>query len=110
MNRTSLSWIEIDRAALVHNLREFSRLIGPRCRLLAVVKANAYGHGMLEVSRILTREGVDWLGVNSLEEAAALRKAGIKAHLLVLGYVPLAGLDEAVRLGIRLTVYNEETV
>ncbi len=110
MNRSSLSWIEIDRAALVHNLREFSRLIGPRCRLLAVVKANAYGHGMLEVSRILTREGVDWLGVNSLEEAAALRKAGIKAHLLVLGYVPLAGLDEAVRLGIRLTVYNEETV
>jgi len=110
MNRDSLSWIEIDRAALVHNHQEFRRLIGPGCRFLAVIKANAYGHGLLEVSRILTREGVDWLGVNSLEEVAALRKAGIKARLLVLGYVPLADLDEAVRLGARLTVYNEETV
>ncbi len=110
MNRDSLSWIEIDRAALVHNHQEFRRLIGPGCRFLAVIKANAYGHGLLEVSRILTRDGVDWLGVNSLEEVAALRKAGIKARLLVLGYVPLADLDEAVRLGARLTVYNEETV
>jgi alanine racemase len=110
MNRDSLSWIEIDRAALIHNHREFRRLIGPGCRFLAVVKANAYGHGLLEVSRILTGEGVDWLGVNSLGEVAALRKAGIKARLLVLGYVSLADLDEAVRLGARLTVYNEETV
>jgi len=110
MNRDSLSWIEIERAALLHNLQEFRRLIGPGCRFLAVVKANAYGHGLVEVSRILTQEGVDWLGVNSLEEVVALRKAGIKARCLVLGYVPLADLDEAVRLGARLTVYNEETV
>jgi alanine racemase len=110
MNHDSLNWIEIDRAALIHNLGQFRSLIAPGCRLMAVVKANAYGHGLLEVSRILTEEGVDWLGVNCLEEGLALRKAGIKARLLVLGYVPLADLEEAVRAGARLTVYNEETI
>ncbi len=110
MNRDSLSWIEIDRAALLHNLQQFRSLVGPGCGFLAVVKSNAYGHGLVEISRLLTRQGVDWLGVNSLEEVVALRKAEIKARLLVLGYVPLADLDEAVRMGVRLTVYNEETV
>lgn len=104
------SWVEIDRSALIHNLRAFRRLIGPDVKLMPVVKANAYGHGLPEVSSLAARSGLaDWLGVNSLEEGLALRRQGIRLPVLVLGYVPLSGLTQAVRSGLRLTVYNEET-
>jgi alanine racemase len=102
--------VEIGHAALVHNIREFRRIIGPKRLFLGAVKANAYGHGLLETSRIAVAEGIDWLGVNSVEEGAALREAGIDVPVLVLGYVPLAGLEEAVTRDLRLTVYNRETV
>jgi alanine racemase len=102
--------IEISRRALVRNIGEFRRAIGPRRKFLAVVKANAYGHGLLEVARVAAASGVDWLGVNSVDEGLALRAAGIGAPVLVLGYAPLAALEEAVRAGLRLTVYNRETV
>jgi alanine racemase len=102
--------VEIKKSALVHNIREFRRLIGRKRKFLAVVKANAYGHGLLEVSRIAIRSGVDWLGVHSVEEGAVLREAGIQAPVLVIGYVPLLGLEEAVTRDLRLTVYNRETV
>ncbi|HYA48843.1 MAG TPA: alanine racemase, partial [Burkholderiales bacterium] len=110
MKGSDLERFEISRSALVHNIREFRRVIGPRRKFLAVVKANAYGHGMLEVAWIALRNGVDWLGVNSVEEGAALRDAGFRCPVLVLGYTPLAALDEAVARDLRLTVYNRETV
>jgi alanine racemase len=102
--------VEVSGKALVHNIREFRRLVGRKRKFLAVVKANAYGHGLLEVSRVALRNGVEWLGVNSVEEGTALREAGIKAPVLVLGYVPFSGLEAAVANGLRLTVYNRETV
>lgn len=102
--------VEINRAALVHNIGEFRRLIGPRRKFLAAVKANAYGHGMLEVAAIALRSGVDWLGVHSVEEGTALREAGVRAPVLVLGYAPFNALEEAVARDLRLTVYNRETV
>lgn len=110
MSRRFLNWIEIDRSALESNLAEFRRLIGRERRLLAMVKANAYGHGMLETAEIALGGGADWLGVHTLEEGAALRAAGITAPVLVVGYVPLDGLEEAVRLELRLTVTNTETI
>jgi alanine racemase len=102
--------VEISRAALVHNIRDFRRLIGRNRKFLAVVKANAYGHGLIEVSQIALRNGVDWLGVNSVEEGSALRAAGVKEPILVLGYAPFHNLEEAVARDLRLTVYNRETV
>jgi len=102
--------IEISRSALVHNIREFRRRIGRKRKFMAVVKANAYGHGLIEVSRIALGAGVDWLGVNSVEEGVALRDAGIKGPILVLGYVPLRGLETAAARELRLTVYNRETI
>jgi alanine racemase len=102
--------IEIDRAALVHNIREFRRLIGPRRLFLAVVKANAYGHGLVETSVLAAAAGVDWLGVHSVEEGVALRESGLDLPILVLGYAPLGVLEDAVRRDLRLTVYNRETV
>jgi alanine racemase len=108
--RTALSWVEISRSALRHNIRHFRKLIGPRRKLMAVVKANAYGHGISEVSRLSLESGADWLGVNSLEEGLLLRRLGIAAPVLILGYVPLEGLEDAVAGDLRLVVYNAETV
>ena len=110
MRRRPIERVEIAKRALAGNIGEFRRLIGPRRKFLAVVKANAYGHGLLEVAGIAVAEGVDWLGVNSVEEGTALRRAGIAAPVLVLGYAPLDSLEEAVAGDLRLTVYNRETV
>jgi alanine racemase len=110
MGGTPLQRVEIDRAALVHNIREFRRRVGRRRKFLAVVKANAYGHGLAEVAAVAVAEGVDWLGVNSVEEGLALRAAGLGGPVLVLGYAPLAALEAAVAADLRLTVYNRETV
>jgi alanine racemase len=110
MSGRAVERVEISRRALVHNIREFRRLIGPRRKFLAVVKANAYGHGLVEVAGIAAGEGVDWFGVNSVDEGAALRRAGLETPILVLGYAPFASLEEAVAADLRLTVYNRETV
>ena len=89
MTGRPVQWVEIGRSALVHNVAEFRRLIGARRKMLAIVKANAYGHGLLEAARIVREAGADWLGVNSLEEGVALREAGHTSPILILGYVPL---------------------
>jgi len=110
MRQRPIERVEIAKRALVGNIGEFRRLIGPRRKFLAVVKANAYGHGLLEVAGIAVAAGVDWLGVNSVEEGTALRRAGIEAPILVLGYAPFDSLEEAVAGDLRLTVYNRETI
>ncbi|OGD13036.1 MAG: alanine racemase [Candidatus Aminicenantes bacterium RBG_16_66_30] len=110
MPGASVERVEISRSALVHNIREFRRIVGRKRLFLAVVKANAYGHGLVETSAIAVAEGVDWLGVNSVEEGVALRDAGIGVPVLVLGYAPLGVLEEAADRDLRLTVYNRETV
>ncbi len=105
-----LQWVEIDSSALIHNIHQFRKLIGEKRKFLAMVKANAYGHGILEVSRIAVDAGVDWLGVHSLDEGILLRKQGLTCPILIVGYVPLDGLREAVAHDLRLTVYNFETL
>jgi alanine racemase len=105
-----LSWVEVDAAAIRNNILEFRRRLEPHTRLGAVVKANAYGHGLLEAARIAAEAGADWLCVNNVEEGARLREAGIEQPVLVMGYVPLGELDAAVRHGLRLVVYNLETL
>ncbi len=105
-----LTWVETDARALRHNLAEFRRRIGAAVRLGAVVKANAYGHGLLEVARVVADAGADWLCVNSLEEAVSLRDDGHELPVLVMGYVPLEELGEVVARDLRPVVYNLETV
>jgi len=105
-----LQRIEISRSALVRNIGQFRRLIGPRRKFMAVVKANAYGHGLRETASIALENGVDWLGVHSVEEGAALRDAGVTRPILVLGYVPFGELDEAVARDLRIIVYNRPTI
>src|SRR3989338_4656628 len=77
----NLVWVEIDESALARNIRQFKRLVGADRTLCVAVKANAYGHGLIESSRAMLQSGADWLGVNALFEARALRTAGIKAPI-----------------------------
>jgi alanine racemase len=105
-----LQWVEIDSSALTHNIHQFRKQVGEKRKFLAMVKANAYGHGILEVSRIAVNAGADWLGVHSLEEGILLRKEGFTCPILVAGTIPLDGLKEAVAHELRLTVYNFKTL
>ncbi|OHA61699.1 MAG: alanine racemase [Candidatus Vogelbacteria bacterium RIFOXYD2_FULL_44_9] len=79
------TWIEIDTKALLHNYHVFRRLTGQK-KLLAVVKSNAYGHNIIEASKVFAKAGADYLGVDSMTEALTLRREGIKKPILVLGY------------------------
>ncbi|MBZ5497982.1 MAG: alanine racemase [Acidobacteriia bacterium] len=105
-----LSWVEVSREAVTNNVRRFKAHVGREVKLAAVVKANAYGHGLLEASRAVLEAGADWLAVNSVDEAALLRGAGLQAPMICLAYVPLSSLEDAVALDVRLTVFNRVTV
>jgi len=105
-----LTWVEISKNALQNNIRQFHNIITPPTLLCACVKANAYGHGLLESANILLGAGAGWLSVNALYEARCLRAAGITAPLYILGYVHDDDLAEVVDLDCRLIVYNNETI
>ena len=79
------TYATINLAALAHNLSCIKRYLPPSCEILAVVKANAYGHGAVEIARALTCQGVERFAVASLDEGIALRQAGISAFIVVLG-------------------------
>jgi alanine racemase len=96
-------FVEIDTKALSHNTAVFRKLAGPKRKLAAVVKSDAYGHGMIEVSKIVLKAGMDWLAVFSVEEGFALRNAGIDAPILVLGPPSPGKIAEAVKADLRLT-------
>lgn len=103
------AWAEVDLSAIAHNFREIRRITKPGTKIMAVVKANAYGHGAPEVSKTVLQEGADWLGVAILNEARELRNAGITAPVLILGYTPPEQLPGVVELGVSQTVYSWET-
>jgi alanine racemase len=103
------TWVEISRKALSYNLEQFRKLVGNGVKIMGVVKANAYGHCLVEVAAAIA-DKVDWFGVDSLAEALKLREIGVKKPILILGYTELADLREAVKNNISLTVYNRETI
>lgn len=84
MTHTRPIWAEISRGRLLHNYRWLRGLAGPETELLAVVKANAYGHGMSDCAPVLARDGCRWFGVTCVEEGAALRHACPEARILIL--------------------------
>jgi alanine racemase len=79
------TWAQIDLDNLTHNYHQIKDLVSPGVKIMACVKAEAYGHGLIQVSRQLASCGVDFLAVASVDEAIALRKAGIDLRVLVLG-------------------------
>lgn len=82
------TWAEIDLDALEHNYNAARRKTGPGVRYLGVVKADAYGHGAVQVARKLEQLGADYLAVSSLDEARELRHGGISMPILILGHTP----------------------
>ena len=80
------AWVQLDRAALIHNVAALRALLPPGCQLMPAVKADAYGHGALPVARILLGEGVSAFCVACLSEGIQLRKGGIRGEILILGY------------------------
>ncbi len=106
MEETALrrTWAEIDLDALAHNYRRARQLIGPAVRYLGVVKADAYGHGAVQVSRCLEELGADYLAVACLDEARELRKNGIRAPVLILGHTPPELTEQLLRLELTQTV------
>ncbi len=106
MDNKRPTWAEIDLTAVRNNLRRVKEVIQPGTGVMAVVKANAYGHGMLEVSQVCTEEKVDYLAVATLDEALELRQAGFAVPILVLGYIPDEFAALVVANNIRPTVYE----
>lgn len=98
------TWAEIDLDALAHNYQQARRKIGPNVKYLGVVKADAYGHGAIQVSRKLEQLGADYLAVSSLDEAKELRRAGIQAPILILGHTPPAMVPQLIEYGITQAV------
>lgn len=107
---TFLTWVEISKSALLHNLKMIRKCIGSKVILAPSVKANAYGHSMVQTSKIVLENGADWLCVNALFEAKKLRRAGIKKPIYIMGYVINHELKDAVKLNCKLVVYNKETI
>jgi alanine racemase len=98
------TWLEIDLEAIRNNIRQLRQLTGTP--VMAVVKANGYGHGAIETTRAAIEAGAEWCGVARFEEAMTLRKAGLDCRILVMGYTPPANLKKAVEENISLTIYD----
>ncbi len=104
------TWVEVSRSALRANADALRSALGKGTRLMGVVKANAYGHAIPETVKALGATGVDWFGVDALREAEAIRAAGSKKPVLVMGYTPIADAAKAVRQGFSLIAYNRENI
>jgi alanine racemase len=88
-----VTWAEIDLDAIAFNVRAFKRHVGERVKLIAVVKANAYGHGAVPVAESALAAGAEMVAVHRMIEGVELRKAGIRAPILILGYTPPGGAE-----------------
>ncbi len=102
------TWAEVDLSAIRQNLALIREVVGPRRLIMAVVKADAYGHGALQVAREVLRAGADWLGVALVEEAIELRDGGIEAPILVLGPVFPSQAQAVVERDISVCLFTEE--
>jgi alanine racemase len=91
-----VTWAEVDLDAVAFNLRAFKKHVGARVKIIAVVKANAYGHGAVPAAKAALEAGAEMLAVHRALEAVALRRAGVQAPILVMGYTPPDGAELAV--------------
>ena len=105
-----LATVEVSKKALKHNLDRLKTVIPPEFTLIAVIKANAYGHGMLGVAEAIKGE-VTYMAISSIEEGLELRKNGINQKLLIMGNVDCGDetlIKEALEKRLELSVYNSE--
>ncbi|TFH35686.1 MAG: alanine racemase [Anaerolineales bacterium] len=102
------TWVEIDLSAIESNVSYFCEMTA--AKVMAVVKANAYGHGSYEVAQAALRGGASWLAVARADEVDLLRQAGVDAPILILGYTPPLRMVEMIQGEVALTVWSPEQV
>ena len=102
------SWVEINIENLAHNAREIRKNVPADTKLLAVVKADSYGHGSVMLAPTLLASGFDMLGVASIDEGVDLRNAKINSEILVLGAVPVWAVESAVQADLSIAVFSKE--
>ena len=107
MEKYLRTYAEVSLAAIEHNIGQARKRIGKDTKLLAVVKANAYGHGAVRVARHL-EDNVDFFAVATLEEGLELREAGITKPILNLGYISPSQYDDMIQAEIRPGIYRTE--
>lgn len=100
--------LEINLDNLVYNIRQIKEYIGKETLVMAIVKANAYGHGAIDASKIFLRNGADMLGVSIISEAIELRRWKIDAPILILNYTPPRQYEDIIRLDLTQTIYSYE--
>jgi alanine racemase len=105
---TRPAWVEISIDNLRHNFREVRRLISPDTKVMAIIKADAYGHGAVEVGEALLDEGADCFGVATLSEALQLRSRFETVEILILGYTPEEFSDIVVTNNLTQTVFTSQ--
>src|SRR3989344_9707022 len=98
------TWVEVDKKAIAENISVFRGLVGGSVKIMAVAKSNAYGHGLVDFSLFAQGQKADWIGVDSIVEAKALRRDGIKLPIIVLGYTLPERMAEAGVEDISMTV------
>ena len=106
--RSSRAWIEVSRDALRHNVLALSSLLPSGCKLMIPIKANAYGHGAVLVAKELLMLNVNDLCVATLEEGIELRKNGIDANILILGYTSPLSVNYLKQYDLTQTVVSLE--
>lgn len=102
------TWAEIDLDALSYNYRYIRSITAPTAKMMGVVKADAYGHGVKAVASVLSKEGCDWFAVSNLEEAIQLREFGFSTPILILGFTPAEEAGQLAARHISQTVYSDE--
>ena len=98
------SWVEVDLDNFISNLKEIKRLIGPQVDFMQAVKADAYGHGAIEISHIALKNGVKMLGVANADEGVQLRISGIEAPIVILGPSTVAETSDAPKVPRNLSL------
>lgn len=104
------TWAEVSLNAIKYNTKQFKDFIGDTVHLMAVVKADGYGHGAIQVANAAIQAGADYLAVALIDEAIELREAGITHPILVLGYTPNRSIQDALKYDIELTIFTLESL
>jgi alanine racemase len=105
-----LTWIEISDFAYSQNLKFFKEQISKNTELSLVIKSNAYGHGIKNITELAQKYGVNSFCVHSLEEGIVLRNIGVQGNILIMGPVLTSKLPEAIQENFRIVIYNTETL
>ncbi len=107
---TRWAWVEVSRSAIRHNTREFKGLLERGQRLMAVVKADAYGHGAVQCARTMMSSGADAFGVATVDEGIELRQAGVDKPIVILAEPPISSVPLIVDFDLEPSAYHEDFV